>query len=69
MATACATGANAIGEGASPRARRMADVVVAGGTEACVTPVTMAAFARMGALSRNPDPPRPARSTTTATAS
>ena len=34
----------------------MADVVVAGGTEACVTPVTMAAFARMGALSRNDDP-------------
>ena len=31
-------------------------MVVAGGTEACVTPVTMAAFARMGALSRNDDP-------------
>ena len=47
----------------------MADVVVAGGAEACVTPVTMAAFARMGALSRNADPPRPAPSTTTATGS
>ncbi len=56
VATACATGANAIGEGARLVRDGMADVVIAGGTEACVTPVTMAAFARMGALSRNPDP-------------
>jgi 3-oxoacyl-[acyl-carrier-protein] synthase II len=56
VATACATGANAIGEGARLVRDGMADVVVCGGTEACVTPVTMAAFARMGALSRNPDP-------------
>jgi 3-oxoacyl-[acyl-carrier-protein] synthase II len=56
VATACATGAHAIGEGARYVRDGMADVVVAGGTEACVTPVTMAAFARMGALSRNPDP-------------
>jgi 3-oxoacyl-[acyl-carrier-protein] synthase II len=55
VATACATGAHAIGEGARYIRDGMADVVVAGGTEACVTPVTMAAFARMGALSRNPD--------------
>nr|MDQ3913847.1 beta-ketoacyl-[acyl-carrier-protein] synthase II [Actinomycetota bacterium] len=34
-----------------------ADVVVAGGTEAALTPVALAAFARMGALSqRNDDP-------------
>ena len=32
-------------------------------------PVTMAAFARMGALSRNADPPRVGPSTTTATGS
>lgn len=56
VATACATGANAIGEGARLVREGMVDVVVAGGTEACITPVTMAAFARMGALSRNPDP-------------
>jgi 3-oxoacyl-[acyl-carrier-protein] synthase II len=56
VATACATGANAIGEGARLVRDGMADVVVAGGAEACVTPVTMAAFARMGALSRNADP-------------
>jgi 3-oxoacyl-[acyl-carrier-protein] synthase II len=56
VATACATGANAIGEGARLVRDGMADVVVAGGTEACITPVTMAAFARMGALSKNADP-------------
>jgi 3-oxoacyl-[acyl-carrier-protein] synthase II len=56
VATACATGAHAIGEGARYVRDGLADVVVAGGTEACITPVTMAAFARMGALSRNPDP-------------
>jgi 3-oxoacyl-[acyl-carrier-protein] synthase II len=56
VATACATGANAIGEGARLVRDGMADVVVAGGAEACVTPVTMAAFARMGALSRSADP-------------
>jgi len=56
VATACTTGAHAIGEGARYVRDGMADVVIAGGTEACITPVTMAAFARMGALSRNPDP-------------
>ena len=56
VSTACATGANAIGEGARLIRDGMADVVVCGGTEACITPVTMAAFARMGALSRDDDP-------------
>jgi 3-oxoacyl-[acyl-carrier-protein] synthase II len=56
IATACATGAHAIGEGARLVRDGMADVVVCGGAEACVSPVAMAAFARMGALSKNPDP-------------
>lgn len=56
VATACSTGANAIGEGARLLRDDLADVVVCGGTEASVSPVAMAAFARMGALSRNPDP-------------
>jgi 3-oxoacyl-[acyl-carrier-protein] synthase II len=56
VATACATGANAIGEAARMVRDGTVDIIVAGGAEACVSPVAMAAFARMGALSRNPDP-------------
>jgi 3-oxoacyl-[acyl-carrier-protein] synthase II len=61
VSTACATGAHAIGDGVRLVRDGMADVVVAGGTEACITPVTMAAFARMGALSRSDDPARASR--------
>lgn len=61
IATACATGANAIGEGARLIRDDLADVVVCGGTEASVSPVAMAAFARMGALSRNPNPSKASR--------
>jgi len=56
IATACATGAHAIGEGARMVRDGTADVVVCGGAEACVSPVAMAAFARMGALSKHADP-------------
>jgi 3-oxoacyl-[acyl-carrier-protein] synthase II len=56
VATACATGGNAIGEGARMIRDGTADVVVCGGTESSVAPVSLAAFARMGALSRNDDP-------------
>jgi 3-oxoacyl-[acyl-carrier-protein] synthase II len=61
VATACATGANAIGEGTRLVREGMADVVVCGGTEASVAPVAMAAFARMGALSRNANPAEASR--------
>lgn len=57
IATACASGANAIGEALRMIRYGAADVVLAGGTEAPITPTTMAAFGRMGALSgRNDDP-------------
>jgi 3-oxoacyl-[acyl-carrier-protein] synthase II len=56
IATACAAGANAIGEAVRLIREGSCDVVVAGGTEAAVTPVATAAFWRMGALSTNPDP-------------
>ncbi len=57
VATACASGANSIGEAADMIRAGRADVVVAGGAESAITPTAMAAFARMGALStRNDDP-------------
>ncbi|MDX6696916.1 MAG: 3-oxoacyl-[acyl-carrier-protein] synthase [Solirubrobacteraceae bacterium] len=52
IASACATGGHAIGEAARMIDRGEADVIVAGGTEAPVTDITLAAFRRMGALSR-----------------
>ncbi len=51
VASACATGAHAIGEGMRMIERGAADVVVAGGTEAALTSLCIAAFRRMGALS------------------
>ncbi|GAB4276076.1 MAG: beta-ketoacyl-ACP synthase II [Candidatus Promineifilaceae bacterium] len=57
VATACATGNNVIGEAASIIRRGDADVMVAGGAEACIMPLVLAGFSVMGALStRNDDP-------------
>jgi 3-oxoacyl-[acyl-carrier-protein] synthase II len=55
--SACASGAEAISYGARMIQTGRADVVIAGGTEACIHPITMAGFAAMRALStRNDDP-------------
>ncbi|MDP9223508.1 MAG: beta-ketoacyl-ACP synthase II [Actinomycetota bacterium] len=60
--SACATGAHAIGEAMRTIQFGMADVMLAGGSEAALTPLALAAFARMGALSkRNDDPERASR--------
>jgi 3-oxoacyl-[acyl-carrier-protein] synthase II len=57
IATACATGANAIGDAMRLIQRGEADVMVAGGTEASITPLAFAGFCAMKALStRNDDP-------------
>src|SRR4051794_37405443 len=53
VASACATGAHAIGEATRMIQRGEADVVVAGGSEAALTGLCLAAFKRMGALSRD----------------
>ncbi|HEY6793174.1 MAG TPA: beta-ketoacyl-[acyl-carrier-protein] synthase family protein [Kineosporiaceae bacterium] len=55
--TACASGATAIGLAKQLLERDEADVVLAGGAEAPVTPLYVAAFARMGALSPGARPP------------
>jgi 3-oxoacyl-[acyl-carrier-protein] synthase II len=57
VVTACAAGTNAIGEAVRLLRAGDADVVVAGGSEASITPVGLAAFHRMGALSRRKDDP------------
>jgi 3-oxoacyl-[acyl-carrier-protein] synthase II len=57
IATACAGGSHAIGEAARLIREGSADVVLGGGSEACVTPIAIAAFARMGALSTRNDEP------------
>ena len=49
--TACATGAHCIGEGLRWIQSGIADMVVCGATEACITPVSIAGFSRMKALS------------------
>lgn len=56
VATACASGATAIGTARDLLNTRRCDLVIAGGTEAPLNPVVMAGFARMGALSRREDP-------------
>jgi 3-oxoacyl-[acyl-carrier-protein] synthase II len=61
-AAACATGIVAIGEGMHLLQRGEVDVVLAGGTESTITPLALASFGRLGALStRNDDPARACR--------
>ena len=62
VASACATGAEAIALGLDLIRAGRADVVVAGGTEAVIHPLPIAGFASMRALStRNDDPERASR--------
>ncbi|MCL6431758.1 MAG: beta-ketoacyl-ACP synthase II [Anaerolineae bacterium] len=53
--SACASGANAIGEAAAMIRRGAAEVMIAGGTEAAILPIAIAGFNVMGALSTNND--------------
>jgi 3-oxoacyl-[acyl-carrier-protein] synthase II len=58
--SACASSSHAIGEGGDIIRRGQADVMVAGGSEAAVIPVIVAAFAAMKTLTRRNDAPEAA---------
>jgi 3-oxoacyl-[acyl-carrier-protein] synthase II len=60
--SACATSAHAIGEATESIRRGAADAIIAGGTEAAITPLAIAGFGSMTALStRNDEPQRASR--------
>ncbi len=62
VVSACATGTHALGEAAHTIRRGDADVMIAGGSEAAITPFSYASFCSMKAMStRNDDPAHASR--------
>jgi len=62
VVTACATGNHAIGEAMKIIERGDADVMIAGGAEAIIVPLTIAGFCQMKAMStRNDEPTKASR--------
>ena len=60
--TACSSGAHAVGDAFKLISRCEADVMICGGTEAAITPLSVGGFASMRALStRNDEPARASR--------
>lgn len=58
VVTACATGTNSIGEAMRSIQHGEAEVMVAGGAESCITPLGVAGFTSLTALSTVEDPMR-----------
>lgn len=56
VVTACATGTHSIGEAYRSIQCGEADVMIAGGTESCITPIGVGGFAALKALSTTEDP-------------
>lgn len=56
VTTACATGSNAVGEAYRAIAFGFADAILAGGSEATITPLAVAGFTNCMALTRRNDP-------------
>jgi len=54
--SACASGAHAVGEAFRLVRGGDVDLAIAGGSEAATIPLTIAAFAQMQAITKNPDP-------------
>lgn len=63
VVTACATGAHALGDSLEILRRGQADAMIAGGSEAAITPTGVAGFGNMGAMTKkfNEDPARASR--------
>ena len=59
--SACASGAHAVGEAFRMVRDGRVDLAVAGGSESATLPICIAAFAQMGALTKEPDPERACR--------
>jgi 3-oxoacyl-[acyl-carrier-protein] synthase II len=57
VATACASAANAIGDAMKAILYGEADVMISGGAESAITPMSLAAFSNMHALSERNDAP------------
>jgi 3-oxoacyl-[acyl-carrier-protein] synthase II len=60
VATACATGTHSIGDAFKLIQHGVADAMIGGGTEACITPMGIAGFTSMKALSTRNDAPEKA---------
>ena len=60
VSTACATGSHAIGEAFKMIQRGQADVMIAGGSEAAITPLTLGGFCSLRAVSQRNDEPEKA---------
>ena len=60
IVSACATGGHSLGEAAETIRRNDADVMIAGGTEACVVPLVVAGFTVMRALASGANGPEQA---------
>ena len=58
IVTACASANNAIGEAFEKIKNNQADIMISGGTEAAVTPLSIAGFTSITALSKSTDPLR-----------
>jgi len=58
VVTACATGTNAIGDAFHMIQDGRADIIIAGGAEASITPIALAGFVSLTALSKSEDPLR-----------
>lgn len=58
VVTACATGTHSVGEAFHNIRNGMSDVIIAGGAEASITPLSVAGFDSLTALSTSTDPKR-----------